>query len=238
MSHPTELLPDPLPAEPLAVVLRWLAESVELRRQPNPNAMVVATASPDGLPSARIVLCKEIVPVPGYLVFYTNYLSQKGQELAQNPYAAAVMHWDYLRRQVRVTGPVVRSPQSESDTYFALRPWQSRIGAWASEQSRPIAGRADLEAAVARTAERFGTPRPDQADEESIEAASRTTDERHIHVPRPPHWGGFRLWAQSVELWVEGKARIHDRARWARTLTGRDDGSYVSGPWSCTRLQP
>ncbi|HEV7446034.1 MAG TPA: pyridoxamine 5'-phosphate oxidase, partial [Steroidobacteraceae bacterium] len=203
MSHPTELLPDPLPEEPLVVVNRWLADSWQLRKQPNPNSMVLATVGPNGQPSARVVLCKEIVPQPGYLVFYTNYLSYKGRQLAENPRAAAVMHWDALHRQVRVEGLVVRSPEADSDAYFASRPWQSRLGAWASAQSEPVGSRKDLHAAVAKVAQRFGTPLPDTA------TAQTAAD---ILIPRPPHWGGYQLWAESVELWVEGEARIHDRA--------------------------
>jgi pyridoxamine 5'-phosphate oxidase len=232
MSHPTELLPDPLPAEPLVVVNRWLAESWEVRKQPNPNSMVLATVGPDGQPSARVVLCKEIVPRPGYLVFYTNYLSHKGRQLAQNARAAAVMHWDALHRQVRVEGPVVKAPEADSDAYFAARPWQSRLGAWASAQSEPIGSRKGLHAAVAKAAQRFGTPPPDS------EAAQAGAD---IMIPRPPHWGGYYLWAESVELWVEGEARIHDRARWTRSLTRRSEanGAYLdAGPWTATRLQP
>jgi pyridoxamine 5'-phosphate oxidase len=233
MSHHTELLPDPLPAEPLHVVNRWLAESWQLRQQPNPNSMVIATVGPDGQPSARVVLCKEIVPQPGYLVFFTNYLSRKGQQITQNPRAAAVMHWDALHRQVRIEGPVVKAPEADSDAYFASRPWQSRLGAWASAQSEPIGSRKELQAAVAKAAQRFGTPAPD--------SASSLTD-ADIVVPRPPHWGGFHLWADSVELWVEGEARIHDRARWTRTLSeaayGQMDGYMNTGPWTSTRLQP
>jgi pyridoxamine 5'-phosphate oxidase len=196
--------------------------------------MVLATVGPNGQPSARVVLCKEIVPQPGYLVFYTNYLSYKGRQLAENPRAAIVMHWDALHRQVRVEGLVVRSPEADSDAYFASRPWQSRLGAWASAQSEPIGSRKDLHAAVAKAAQRFGTPPPDAA-------TTQTTDD--IFVPRPPHWGGYQLWAESVELWVEGEARIHDRARWTRSLTRRTDASadethLDAGPWTATRLQP
>jgi pyridoxamine 5'-phosphate oxidase len=234
MSHPTELLPDPLPSEPLVVVNRWLRDSWQLRQQPNPNSMVLATLDPDGQPSARVVLCKEIVPQPGYLVFYTNYLSRKGRQLAQNPRAAAVMHWDALHRQVRVEGPVVKAPEADSDAYFASRPWQSRLGAWASAQSEPVGSRKDLQAAVAKAAQRFGTPSPD------TDTAGQT--EADILVPRPPHWGGYHLWAESVELWVEGEARIHDRARWTRSLTKRADAEgethLDAGPWTSTRLQP
>lgn len=243
MSHHTELLPDPLPAEPLVVVSRWLEESWKLRQQPNPNSMVVATVDPDGQPSARVVLCKDIVPKPGYLVFYTNYLSRKGKQLTQNPRAAAVMHWDTLHRQVRVEGPVVVAPEADSDAYFASRAWESRLGAWASAQSEPIGSRAELQAAVVAAAKRFGTPLPDGVPSPDGTADGGPKDERaeaekKIVVPRPPNWGGFRIWAESVELWVEGAARIHDRARWTRALQKRADGSFDPGPWTATRLQP
>src|SRR5215475_7825805 len=110
MKHVTELLPESLPSDPLVTVSRWMAESWQQRLQPNPNAMVLATSEPDGRPSARVVLCKEIVAQPGYLVFFTNYLSRKGQQLERNPRAAAVIHWDALHRQVRVEGPVIQAP--------------------------------------------------------------------------------------------------------------------------------
>jgi pyridoxamine 5'-phosphate oxidase len=229
MKYFTELLPDPLPAEPLVVLNQWMAQSWQQRLQPNPNAMVLATSEPDGTPSARVVLCKEIVAQPGYLVFFTNYLSRKGRQLASNPRAAAVIHWDALHRQVRVEGIVVEAPAAASDAYFASRPWQSRIAAWASEQSAPVASREAMQKAVASTAERFGVPDPVHA------TAEGTTD---YPIPRPPHWGGYQLWADSVELWVEGAARIHDRARWTRELTPQAEGFFSTGPWSATRLQP
>jgi pyridoxamine 5'-phosphate oxidase len=221
-------LADPLPREPLETAAAWLAEACQLHAQPNPNAMTLATSTPDGRPSARVVLCKEIVPRPGYLVFYTNYRSRKGRELADNPRAAAVIHFDALGCQVRVEGLVEPSPPPESDAYFASRALQSRIGAWASAQSEPIASRERLRAAVDETAQRFGVdPRAAAAD-----AAAQGG------VPRPPHWGGYRLWAEAVELWVQGAARIHDRARWMRRLTRQSNGSLEAGAWSVTRLQP
>ncbi len=222
----SELLTATLPAEPLAVAAHWLAEAWRDRRQPNPNAMVLATTTNDGHPSARVVLCKDIAPQPGYVVFYTNYRSRKGWELAANPRAAAVMHWDHAHRQVRIEGPVVMAPAADSDAYFASRAWQSRLGAWASAQSEPIGTRQLLLAAVAAAARRFGAPDP------ARETASDVT------IPRPPHWGGYRLWADTVELWVEGEGRIHDRARWSRTLTARQDGQFEAGSWTATRLQP
>jgi pyridoxamine 5'-phosphate oxidase len=239
MRYHTELLPDPLPAEPLVVVSRWLEEAWKAAHQPNPNAMVVATVDPEGQPSARVVLCKEIVPVPGYVVFYTNYQSRKGRQLSQNPRAAAVMHWDALHRQVRVEGPVVKTPDADSDKYFASRAWQSRLGAWASQQSEPIGSRADLQAAVAAAAARLGTPMPDApVDSLSANLDAPARGVQDVVVPRPPYWGGFRIWAESVELWVEGDARIHDRARWTRTLKKKSDESFDVGPWTSTRLQP
>jgi pyridoxamine 5'-phosphate oxidase len=225
----TELLPDPLPAEPLEMVARWLAEAWAAGRQPNANAMVLATANRDGQPSARVVLCKDIVPRPGYVVFYTNYLSSKGRQLEDNPRAAAVMHWDALHRQVRIEGTVVKGPAAASDEYFASRSWDKRIGAWASAQSEPVPSRAALEASVAAAARRFGAPVP---------GTPGTDEALRIDVPRPPHWGGYHLWADAVELWVEGRARIHDRARWTRTLASAGAGAFATSPWKVTRLQP
>jgi len=229
MADHTELLPDPLPAEPLAIVSQWLAQACEARSQPNPNSMVLATASADGRPAARVVLCKDIVPQPGFVVFYTNYLSSKGRQLKDNPRAAAVMHWDALHRQVRIEGPITLAPEADSDRYFASRAWQSRIGAWASEQSEPIASRELLCESVKKIARRFGAPTP---------GSPGADDSMKVTIPRPPHWGGYRLWAQAVELWVEGKARIHDRALWRRSVTVAVAGSVRTSPWSATRLQP
>ena len=224
-----ELLPDPLPAEPLAMVSEWLAQASAARIQPNPNAMVLATSSPDGRPAARVVLCKDLVAQPGYLVFYTNYLSSKGRQLKDNPHAAAVMHWDALHRQVRLEGPVTLAPEADNDRYFALRPWQSRIGAWASQQSEPLASRAQLLDAVKAAARRFGAPTPGSAGAD---------DSLTVTIPRPPHWGGYHLWAEAVELWAEGKARIHDRALWRRSVTLTAAGAVRTGAWVATRLQP
>ena len=228
MPEHRELLPDPLPAEPLEIVACWLAEASAARTQPNANAMVLATSTRDGHPSARVVLCKDIVPHPGYLVFYTNYLSSKGRQLKDNPRAAAVMHWDALHRQVRIEGEIVQTSKSNSDTYFASRAWQSRLGAWASEQSQPLESRATLVAAVTDAARRFGAPTP---------GSPGAADSMKVTIPRPPHWGGYRLWVDTVELWVEGESRIHDRARWSRTLTARGE-SFKTGAWSAIRLQP
>ena len=230
MADHIEMLPEPLPEEPLEVAARWLAEAWAAGSQPNANAMVLATASREGHPHARVVLAKDIVPRPGYVVFYTNYLSSKGRELKDNPRAAAVMHWDAQHRQVRIEGPIVEGSAAESDAYFASRSWDKRLGAWASSQSQPIASRAALEAQLAAAARRFGAPLP----------GSPGADEKlAIDIPRPPHWGGLRLWAEVVELWAEGRqGRIHDRARWTRSLKPAAGVGFAAGPWQVTRLQP
>jgi len=218
---PNDFLPEPLPESPLPLLTGWFAEARARAVQPNPDAMVLATVGADGAPSARVVLCKRLDP-SGYLVFFTNYQSRKGRELIEHPRAAAVMHWDTLHRQVRIEGPVVRSPSTESDEYFATRALASRVGAWASRQSEPLASRATLADEVARFEKQFG-----------VDSGAPTA-----HVPRPPHWGGFRLWIDRLELWVEGPGRIHDRAVWARELQKQDEFTYAGGAWGATRLNP
>jgi pyridoxamine 5'-phosphate oxidase len=229
MALQREFLPEPLPAEPLELVAAWLEQATREAVQPNPNAMVLATADEHAQPSARVVLCKQIVPRPGYLSFFSNYESRKGTELAANPHAAVVLHWDRLRRQVRIEGPVVLTPSEESDAYFATRAWQSRLGAWASRQSTSVPSRAALAATVERAARRFGAPSPIQSADDAPDPG--------VEIPRPPHWGGYRLWAETIELWVEGAARLHDRARWTRKLEPGTTG-FTAGTWSVTRLQP
>jgi pyridoxamine 5'-phosphate oxidase len=228
-THWTETLPDPLPANPLEVAARWLAQAQADAAQPNPNAMVLATVDARGYPSARVVLCKEIDTQQGFIVFYTNYRSRKGRELTANRRAAAVFHWDHRHRQVRVEGRVESLTDAENDAYFRTRAWQSRLGAWASEQSEPVESRQALERSVVETARRFGIPY----------AGPGTAEPDHVavDVPRPANWGGFRLDTDAVELWVEGEFRIHDRARWTRSLA-EPSGDGAAGQWSVTRLQP
>jgi pyridoxamine 5'-phosphate oxidase len=225
----TETLPDPLPGNPLIIAEQWLAQAQLDAEQPNPNAMILATVDGRGHPSARVVLCKEINPRPGYILFYTNYQSRKGRELQANARAAVVFHWDHHHRQVRAEGLVERLSDAESDAYFRTRPWQSQLGAWASAQSQPVESRQALAGAVTAMARRFGIPYagPGTAEPENVTA----------DVPRPPHWGGYRLYPEAVELWVEGEFRIHDRARWTRSL-GDAPGPNPGAPWSATRLQP
>lgn len=177
-----------------------------------------------------MVLCKDFHADPGYLVFYTNYKSRKAQQISANPNVAALFHWDQLGRQVRIEGQAIRSPDDESDAYFATRDWGSQLGAWGSDQSAPLESRNALIKQVGRRALRLGVNVAKNL--QSIISSERPT------IPRPEHWGGYRVWASSVELWIEGKDRIHDRARWQRSLVRQDDDTFVAGAWSGTRLQP
>ncbi|GMV46423.1 MAG: pyridoxine/pyridoxamine 5'-phosphate oxidase [Pseudomonadota bacterium] len=173
------------PALPLALFERWFTQALE-SRLPEPNAMTLATVGADARPSTRIVLVKGF-DARG-IVWYTNYESRKGQELAGNPCAALQFHWVELERVVRIEGRVERTADAESDAYYATRPLDSRLGAWASPQSRPIGSRAWLVAEAARAALRHG-----------------------LQPPRPPHWGGYRLLPDRWEFWQGRKSRLHDR---------------------------
>ncbi len=224
-------LPDSLPSEPFTLFKGYFDKAHALNVQPNPNAFTLATIDPDGTPSARVVLCKGIDAVRGHIVFHTNYHGRKGRALAANPRAAAVFHWDDLDIQARMEGLVARSPAAESDAYFLTRPWTRRVGAWTSDQSEPIESRSALEAKLDATMRRFG-----------IDPKNPPALDAKVDVPRPPHWGGSRLWPAKVELWLGSRVRLHDRAVWTRTLVpGEVDG--VPGyqgvrPWAATRLQP
>jgi len=213
------LAEDPLPLEPCGIVADWLREAFEAGLQANPHAVALATVDPDGRPSARTVLCNRIDAERGEFVMFTNRESRKGRAIAANPRAAIVFHFAPQNRSVRVEGAVRHTPDQESDAYFATRPLDARVGAWASAQSEPIESRAALVARVEATARRFGV---------------RLDDESDADIPRPPHWGGFTLTADTIELWVSRPARIHDRARYIR---GREGGGAWSA-WSVQRLQP
>jgi len=217
-----EFLPEPLPADPMELFGRWFQDAAALAVRPNPDAMVLATADENGRPAARTVLCKQLAVGSGHVLFFTNYHSRKGRELDAAGRAAALFHWDALHRQVRIEGPVVRSPQAESDDYFATRPLESRLSAWASAQSEPLESREALAQQMSEVAQRFNV----------------TADTRDMQIPRPSHWGGYRLWIDRLELWVEGPGRVHDRAQWHRVLQPRDAWSFDAGPWHGTRLNP
>ncbi|MGB5352066.1 MAG: pyridoxamine 5'-phosphate oxidase [Woeseia sp.] len=226
----TGRLPAQLPENPMPLALQWFDHAQEAANQPNPNAFTLATVNGAGIPSTRVVLCKSFVADPGYLVFYTNYQSAKARAILANSRVAAVMHWDALGRQLRVEGVAVKSPAAESDAYFASRGWGSRLGAWGSDQSRPIASREQLVQQIRDRAVKLGVALGDDISSLSGDTAPE--------IPRPPHWGGFRIWPTALELWVEGADRIHDRARWERRLHARDEHAFECGAWTASRLQP
>lgn len=183
---------------PIRQFQQWFAEAVQAEL-PEPNAMTLATVAADNRPSARMVLLKD-ADEAGF-VFYTNYESRKGRELAQNPWAALVFWWVELERQVRVEGFVGRVTAEESDAYFQSRPYGSRLGAWASQQSQVVAGRAVLERRL-----------------EELTAAYQDRE-----VPRPPYWGGYRLKPTVIEFWKGRPNRLHDRLQYRL----RDDGAWL-----------
>lgn len=233
-----EMLPDPLPPSPMGLATEWFGRAVSQAVQPNPDAMVLATANEEGSPSARVVLCKEFVADPGYLVFFTNYASRKGREMELRPRVAAVFHWDTLRRQMRIEGCVERSPGDESDAYFASRSWQSRIAAWASRQSQPVDSRRGLLEIVSESARAFGrTFASGRFVEDDQAPVDRMSSSGNTAIGRPEFWGGYRLWIDALELWTEGEGRVHDRALWKRRVV-KSDGGWKTGEWSTTRLQP
>ena len=232
MTNPylAQRLPDVLPDDPMRWAAAWLGEATRQGVRRNPDSMTLVTVGDDGIPSARVVLCKNFVPDPGYLVFYTNYQSRKVRELRSNSRVAVTFHWDALGRQVRIEGIAVLAAAAESDAYFASRNWGSQLGAWGSDQSAPLASREALLRQLRERAAELGLNVSD--DLGSMQNADRPV------IPRPAHWGGVRVWASGIELWIEGEDRIHDRARWQRKLVRRDEHSFAAGGWSGTRLQP
>jgi len=192
-------------SEPLALFAEWFAEAC--KAEPNdPNAMALATVDPTGLPDVRMVLMK------GYdadgFVFYSHIASQKGRELAASPKTALLFHWKSLRRQVRIRGLVSKVSDAEADAYFATRPKQAQIGAWASKQSQPLESRFAFEQAIAKVAAKYLIG----------------------EVPRPPGWSGWRITPLRFEFWHDRPFRLHDRIEFSRDTPG--------GAWSKTRLYP
>jgi len=226
----TDRLPQELPADPLPLASAWIEEASAREVQRNPNAMTIVSVADDGKPSARVVLCKDFVTDPGYLLFYTNYRSRKATELAANKNAAALFHWDALGRQIRIEGTVTRSPETESDAYFETRDWGSQLGAWGSDQSASLESRDALVAQISSRGVELGLSFKD--------GTQRISNDTVPRINRPPHWGGFRLWITSIELWVEGADRIHDRGFWSRDIIDADREPYRMTSWASTRLQP
>jgi pyridoxamine 5'-phosphate oxidase len=197
-------------AEPFALFDEWMGEAT--RHEPNdPNAMALATVDAAGRPNVRMVLLKSVdpagSPARGF-VFFTNYQSAKGAELLTHPYAALDFHWKSLHRQVRVRGPVTQVSAAEADAYFSTRPRSAQIGAWASQQSRPLESRFALEKAFAAEGAKYLVGK----------------------VPRPPHWSGFRVTPFEIEFWHSRLSRLHERVVFRRAEGG--------GDWTKTRLYP
>ncbi len=191
--------------DPFSLFTTWLAEAE--KTEPNdPNALALATTGSDGQPAVRMVLLKGHDET-GF-VFYTNLESNKGRDLKENPKAAMLFHWKSLRRQVRVEGPITSVTDEEADAYYASRARGSQIGAWASQQSRPLEGRFELEKAVATYTAKFGLGT----------------------IPRPDHWSGFRLIPNRIEFWKDGAFRLHDRYVYTRSAEGED--------WAIEQLYP
>ncbi|MEL7090671.1 MAG: pyridoxamine 5'-phosphate oxidase [Pseudomonadota bacterium] len=178
--------------DPISIIRAWMKEA-EASEINDPNAMALSTMDADGLPNVRVVLLKEIED--DAFVFYTNYESAKASELDQAQKAAFVIHWKSLHRQVRVRGHVTREDGPQADAYYRSRSLQSRLGAWASQQSRPLESRAAL-----------------------MKAVETVTEEHGDDPARPPFWGGYRITPIEIELWADGAARLHDRFRWVKDL--------------------
>ena len=192
-------------SDPLALFADWYEEAK--KSEPDvPEAMTLASVGPDGTPSARMVLLKDF-DAAGF-VFYTNYQSRKGEQLQAHPKAALLFHWKSLKRQVRIEGPIAKTTAEEADAYFATRQRGSQIGAWASEQSRPLESRFALEKRVAEFGARYLVG----------------------SVPRPPHWSGFRLQPTLIEFWQDQTFRLHDRLEYRRPS--------ADAPWTTRTLYP
>lgn len=194
-----------LPASPVDLFEQWLTQAFE-EDLPEPTAMTLATAAKSGKVSSRIILLKGYDT--GGFQFYTNYHSKKGKDLSENPYAAMSFFWPELERQVRIEGRVEKIPPRDSDLYHSARPRNNQLGAWASEQSKPIANRETLQS--------------------QFDAVSKAYEKQNV-IPRPPNWGGYKLIPSGIEFWQGRENRLHDRFYYEREQTGR---------WSIQRLSP
>ncbi|MEA5446767.1 pyridoxamine 5'-phosphate oxidase [Gammaproteobacteria bacterium AB-CW1] len=200
----TGIIESKLPGDPLELFRHWWADAQDKSGMLEPTGMSLATADAQGRPSSRIVLLKHW-DSRGF-VFFSNYTSRKGRDIHDNPHVALLFWWDKLRRQVRVGGKAQKLPERESDAYFANRPRGSQLGAWASQQSRPLDSRETLQKRVEELDREFGSD----------------------PIPRPPHWGGYRVVPEEIEFWDDGEFRLHDRICYFR------DGEQ----WRTERLYP
>jgi pyridoxamine 5'-phosphate oxidase len=201
-------------SDPLRLFTVWLQEAVQAGL-PLPNAMTLATVTPEGAPDARVVLLKGLEH--GGFAFYTNYASRKARQLAARPAACLVFLWSELERQVRIEGAVEKASAAHSDAYFASRPLGARLSAWASAQSAPVASRQVLEDAMQEASKRYGDA-----------------------PPRPPHWGGYRVMPQRLEFWQGRADRLHDRLLYSRAQAGSEAGLEAGSEvgWKIERLAP
>lgn len=213
--------PEPLPSSPLAMLAAWFEEARAHEAIRNHDAMALATVDALGDPQVRMVLCRGFDPAEARFSFYTNRESPKGQDLDLRGRASGVFYWDALSRQARISGRVVRTSDADSDAYFASRHPLSRLAALSSDQSRPIASRAELIARLEEMTERYGSG------EGKAESPA---------IPRPAHWGGYQIIADRIELWVGRDGRLHDRAAWTRSSHRDEDAGEDA--WRVTRLQP
>jgi pyridoxamine 5'-phosphate oxidase len=225
-----QVFPDPLPSEPMKLLSQWLDDAATQKVQPNPNSMALATVNSQGQPASRIVLCRRLNADRGTIGFFTNYTGRKGLDIAANPRVGASFHWDDLDRQVRIEGIATKSPPRESDEYFLARPLLSRVAAYASEQSQPIASREALIAKDEAARKRFGVP-----------AGEKLPEGFSADVPRPDFWGGYRIWISAIEFWLGHTNRLHDRVLYTRALAPAiidHVPGFEGGHWKITRLQP
>jgi pyridoxamine 5'-phosphate oxidase len=216
-----------LDENPLDKIADWLAQALSASTRRNPLAMALATCSESGTPSVRMVLARGYCRETGHIVFYTNFGSRKAAEIEATGRAAGVLYWEeFGGRQLRVEGPVTRAPDSDADAYFAQRPAGSQLNAWVSRQSQPLADSDSLNSAAEEKAGDLGFD------------IARLDLTRPARIPRPSHWGGYRLWIERVEFWSEGSGRFHERLLYYRKLELGPTKDGADGDWQLTRLQP